>query len=189
MSKPSPTMATALRIGFLTYSIGAGYYMATKGGKWKSPFSWHPFLMTVGMIGCMGTAAITKKLGGYLNTKIHGMLANLGVMLSLGGLYAIYHNKNLWNKPHFTSPHGKMGVAVVVGGLGAGLVGAVMLHPDFGMDKTNKTIRMAHKLFSRTVMGLSWVVACSGVIHMTEDPVERLLFGVPLLLVAPLTLF
>ena len=53
-----------LKIAFLVYAVGAGYYAATRpNGQWKNPFSWHPFLMTVGMIGCMGIAAVTKKLG------------------------------------------------------------------------------------------------------------------------------
>lgn len=38
-------------------------------GKWRF-FSWHPFLMTIGMIGVMGISAATKKLGGYTNTKV-----------------------------------------------------------------------------------------------------------------------
>ena len=56
--------AMKLKIAFLVYAVGAGYYAATRpNGEWKNPFSWHPFLMTVGMIGCMGIAAVTKKLG------------------------------------------------------------------------------------------------------------------------------
>jgi len=56
--------ATLLNAAFLVYALGAGYYAGTRpNGQWRSPFSWHPFLMTVGMIGCMGIAAVTKKLG------------------------------------------------------------------------------------------------------------------------------
>lgn len=81
-SKMSSEMANALRMVFVLYSVGLGYYVARPGGQWKNPFSWHPFLMTVGMIGCFGVATITKKLGGYVNTKNHGIFANLGVVLS-----------------------------------------------------------------------------------------------------------
>jgi hypothetical protein len=56
--------ATLLTLAFLVYALGAGYHAATRpNGQWRSPFSWHPFLMTFGMIGCMGIAAVTKKLG------------------------------------------------------------------------------------------------------------------------------
>lgn len=39
------------------------------GAGWRL-FSWHPFLMMVGMIGLMGSGAMIKKLGGYTNTKV-----------------------------------------------------------------------------------------------------------------------
>lgn len=187
--KPSPQTTQALISAFAIYSVGAGYYAATRpNGQWRSPFSWHPFLMTTGMIGCMGIAAITKKLGGYTNTKNHGILANLGVMLCLGGFYAIYSNKNMWGKAHFTTLHGKAGLALIVMSIGAGMVGGVFLHPDFGMDKTNKTIRFAHKTFSRCVMAGAWMTAFYGFYTMTQNPVDLAIFGLPLLVLAPFTL-
>jgi len=144
--------------------------------------------MTVGMIGCMGIATITKKLGGYTNTKNHGYLAALGITLSLGGLYAIYSNKNMWGKQHFTTTHGKAGLAVVLMALGAGLVGSVFLHPDFGVDKTNKSIRWMHKTFARCVLAAAWGTAVYGFYTLTKDPIELALFAVPLLVLAPFTL-
>lgn len=178
-----------LLLAYVIYSLGAGYYAATRpNGQWRSPFSWHPFLMTTGMIGCMGMAAIIKKLGGYTNTKNHGILGNLGVLLSLGGFYAIYRNKNLWGKDHFTTTHGQAGVAIVLSAIGAGLVGGVFLHPDFGIDKTNKTIRLAHKTFARCLMAAAWMTAFYGFYTMTKNPVDLAIFGVPLLALAPFTL-
>ena len=140
------------------------------------------------MIGCMGIGSITKKLGGYTNTKNHGILGSLGLLFSLGGLYAIYHNKNLYERPHFTTYHGQFGLAFIVSSVGAGLVGAVVLHPDFGIDKMNKTIRFAHKTFSRVVMAGAWLTAFVGMYTMTQDPLELALFGLPLLALAPYTL-
>lgn len=187
--KPSNERSKALLLAFFFYSLGVGYYAAVRpDGKWKNPFSWHPFLMTVGMIGCMGIAAITKKLGGYVNTKNHGLLGNLGILLSLGGFYAIYRNKNLWGKEHFTSTHGKAGLAVIVASIGAGMVGGIVLHPDFGVDKTNKTIRFAHKTFSRCVLASAWMTAFYGFYTTTQDPIELAIFGLPLLVLAPFTL-
>lgn len=144
--------------------------------------------MTVGMIGCLGIAAVTKKLGGYVNTKNHGLIGNLGIMLSLGGLYAIYRNKNMWGKEHFTSTHGKAGLAVIVCSIGAGMAGGIFLHPDFGIDKTNKTIRFVHKTFARCVLASAWMTAFYGFYTMTQNPVELAIFGVPLLVLAPFTL-
>lgn len=137
----------------------------------------------------MGIAAVTKKLGGYTNTKIHGMLASFGYLLALGGLVAIYHNKNLWNKEHFTSLHGKIGIAVMALLLAPLLAGAVALHPDFGIDKTNKTIRKIHKVFSRILMAVAWGNSLYGLYGMrNQHPEELLLYGVPLMILMPLTL-
>ena len=54
---------------FLAFTAIMGYMAATSGGGW-SFFSYHPFLMVTGFIGMMGSAAVTKKLGGYTNTKV-----------------------------------------------------------------------------------------------------------------------
>ena len=144
--------------------------------------------MTLGMVGCYGIGAITKKLGGYVNTKNHGLLSGLGTLLNMAGLYAIYYNKNLMERPHFTTYHGQLGLALVVSSMGAGTVGAVFLHPDFGMDNTNQTIRYAHKVFARLVTGGAWATALLGMYTMTQDPVELAMFGLPLLVFAPYTL-
>eukprot|EP00339_Tiarina_fusa_P025198 CAMPEP_0117065278 /NCGR_PEP_ID=MMETSP0472-20121206/45630_1 /TAXON_ID=693140 ORGANISM="Tiarina fusus, Strain LIS" /NCGR_SAMPLE_ID=MMETSP0472 /ASSEMBLY_ACC=CAM_ASM_000603 /LENGTH=164 /DNA_ID=CAMNT_0004785831 /DNA_START=41 /DNA_END=532 /DNA_ORIENTATION=- len=159
-SKLSSSQHQALVAAFALYSLIVGYYAATRpNGKFRSPFSYHPFLMTLGMVGCAGIATVTKKLGGYANTKYHGYLANFGVLLNLAGLYAIYHNKNLMERPHFTSYHGIAGLALVLSSVGAGMVGGVFLHPDFGIDKTNQTVRYAHKMFARIVLGAAWATA------------------------------
>jgi hypothetical protein len=62
------------------------------------------------------------------------------------------------------------------------------LHPDFGLDKTNQTIRYAHKTFARLVLGCAWATAVMGMYNMTQDPMELAIVGVPLLLFAPFTL-
>ena len=109
-------------------------------------------------------------------------------MLSLGGLYAIYRNKEMWGKAHFTSTHGQAGLAIILLSVGAGMVGGVFLHPDFGMDKTNKTIRYAHKVFARGVLMAAWGTAFYGFSTMTSDPVQLAMFGLPLLVLAPYSL-
>jgi hypothetical protein len=54
----------------VVFSLLAGYNAGIQPtGVWRF-FSWHPFLMTCGMVGLAGIGAITKKLGGYTNTKV-----------------------------------------------------------------------------------------------------------------------
>ena len=148
----------------------------------------HPFLMTVGFVGFMGVGAVTKKLGGYTNTKLHGIMSSLGYILALGGFYAIYKNKNLWDRPHFTSLHGKMGLALLVMTFGPMVAGGVFLHPDWGLDKTNKLYRRVHKQFARVIMGSAWMTATYGFYTMSKDPVEVLIFAGPLVAMAPFVL-
>ena len=60
---------------------------------------------SIGMVGLMGTATLTKKRMGYVNTKMHGIIAWAGLLLSGGGFYVIYQNKNEMGKDHFTTLH------------------------------------------------------------------------------------
>lgn len=115
-----------------------------------------------------------------------------------------------------------MGLACIVSCLGLGFVGGYVLHPDFGVDKTNKNIRyvsssvmmefncvnvqynwkdfacshlsqyicyrLAHKLGARVVLLLAWFTAFMGINSLNADPVALAIFGVPLMVIAPLTL-
>jgi hypothetical protein len=55
---------------FAIFAVAGGYIAGIQPiNQWRF-FSWHPFLMTTGMVGLAGIGAITKKLGGYTNTKV-----------------------------------------------------------------------------------------------------------------------
>eukprot|EP00560_Eucampia_antarctica_P006599 CAMPEP_0197829424 /NCGR_PEP_ID=MMETSP1437-20131217/5881_1 /TAXON_ID=49252 ORGANISM="Eucampia antarctica, Strain CCMP1452" /NCGR_SAMPLE_ID=MMETSP1437 /ASSEMBLY_ACC=CAM_ASM_001096 /LENGTH=143 /DNA_ID=CAMNT_0043431085 /DNA_START=54 /DNA_END=485 /DNA_ORIENTATION=+ len=142
----------------------------------------------MGFVGFMGSAAHRKKLGGYSNTKMHGIIASLGVMFSIGGLYIIYSNKEMNGKAHLTSNHSLAGIVTVTGCIMAMIPGAFVLHPDFGIDRSNKNIRFAHKWFSRSVIALGWITCFMGLQQLTNDTVTLAMYGLPLLLLAPFTL-
>lgn len=189
---PGPSISKSnhqkVSIAFLAYAILIGRYIATQpNGKW-SFFSWHPFLMICGFMGAMGIGAVTKKLGGYANTKYHGYLASVGFMLACGGMYIIYRNKDIHGRDHFTSTHAWMGIATMVCAFLPMVAGAVFLHPDFGMDKTNKTYRFIHKWLSRiTIMG-AYVTGYWGLTKMSQDPLVLAAYALPLLILTPFTL-
>mmetsp|Transcript_31158 Transcript_31158/g.45851 ORF Transcript_31158/g.45851 Transcript_31158/m.45851 type:complete len:196 (-) Transcript_31158:133-720(-) len=189
---PLPTNKYLLLLSIVIgHSLLGGYYAGTRpeGAGWRF-FSWHPFLMMVGMVGLMGTATLTKKRMGYTNTKLHGMIAWAGLMSSYAGFYVIYQNKNTMGKDHYTTLHSKAGLAVLVGSTMLGMAGGVFLHPDFGIDKQNGLIRTGHKFASRGMLGLAWLATLSGLQTLIgEDDVEGLLFfAAPLVLAAPFTL-
>jgi hypothetical protein len=106
----------------------------------------------------------------------------------LGGLYVIYTNKSNNGSEHFTSNHGKAGLALIICSIGAGMAGGIFLHPDFGLDKTNKQIRFVHKTFARVVVACAWMVAVSGMYTLTSDVMSLAIVAVPLLVFAPFTL-
>jgi hypothetical protein len=109
-------------------------------------------------------------------------------MMIFGGLYVIYTNKSNNGSEHFTSYHGKAGLSLVICSIGAGMAGGIFLHPDFGVDKTNKQIRFVHKTFARAVISCAWMVAVSGMYTLTTDVMSLAIVAVPLLVFAPFTL-
>jgi hypothetical protein len=188
-SKPSPTQYAILVSALLAFSVGGGYFAGSQpAGTWRY-FSWHPFLMTCGMVGFAGIGAVTKKLGGYSNTKIHGFLGFLSVLCNAAGLYVIYNNKNAYGFDHLKTYHSQVGLVLAVACFGLGAAGSAFLHPDFGVDKTNKTIRYAHKTGARVVLAMSWITAMTGLWQLVpNEPWKVALYGGPLLLLLPFTL-
>jgi hypothetical protein len=76
----------------------------------------------------------------------------------------------------------------MAGALMASLAGGVFLHPDFGIDKTNQTVRFAHKWFGRSVMASAWITCVFGLMQLTSNPGTLAVFAVPLVILAPMTL-
>lgn len=66
----------ALCMCLILYSIIAGYIAGIQPTNQFRYFSYHPLLMTCGMIGSMSIGAITKKIGGYMNTKVSCFFRN-----------------------------------------------------------------------------------------------------------------
>lgn len=157
-------MHNALKWPLIAYSLLGGFYMSTVGknaGTWTW-FNWHPLFMLIGFVALAGNAALIKKIGGYENTKAHGIMMWGAVAAASFAWYVIYTNKEMLGKAHLMTIHGKLGFAVMLSYFGLGLAGGVALHPDFGIMKTNKTIRFAHKWGGRVVTMLAWTCCVLG---------------------------
>ena len=76
----------------------------------------------------------------------------------------------------------------MISSVGLGMAGGIFLHPDFGVDKTNKLIRKAHKWASRATLALAWVTAVGGLLQLTSDPLVLALYALPLVSLVPFTL-
>jgi len=191
MAGPAITDAKKNKLvaAFIAFSTILGYLAATlpTGAGWRF-FSWHPFLMTTGFIGMMGSSAIIKKRGGYANTKLHGILSSTGLMMAFGGLYVIYKHKENMGKDHITTIHGLAGIITIAAAVLPAMAGVVFLHPDFGIDKTNQTYRFAHKWLGRIVMTSAWITVFFGLMKLTSDIKILAAFAVPLVVLASMTL-
>lgn len=140
-------------------------------------------------IHCVRLSFLYPSLCDYSSVYfLKGILAFVGSTLSWLGFYVIYKNKDQMGKPHFATYHAIGGMVCLVGSSMIGAVGSIFLHPDFGIDKTNKTIRFAHKTSARVLLFMAWLVAFSGLATLTTDTIILGLFGIPLLAFAPFIL-
>ena len=93
---------------------------------------------------------------------------------------------------HLLTVHALAGAAVFCGMVGAALVGAIFLHPDTGLDKTNQTLRFAHKTFSRAVLVAAWMTATYGLYQLVppnpEGTLKWVMFAAPLVCLVPYVL-
>ena len=116
------------------------------------------------------------------------MLANFGLMLAFGSFYKIYTYKSANGRDHFASYHSQAGLAILLSLIGPAIAGTVFLHPDFGIDKTNKLYRKIHKQFARILLSLAWMTALYGLYTVTTDVMALAIVGLPLIVVYPFTL-
>ena len=95
--------------------------------------------------------------------------------------YVIYTNKIMMKRQHFTTIHGKLGIAVMIGYTLLAIGGAAGLHPDFGVLRTNKSFRTIHKWVGRLLTAAAWTCSVLGFITMQKVVAYQILFGLPLL--------
>ncbi|CBJ32849.1 cytochrome b-561 domain containing 2 [Ectocarpus siliculosus] len=107
-------------IGMMTTVLGLGLalFISIEAYSQGGLFAWHPFLMSFGALGLptAGIQAVRSRhaVGGMApktqRVQLHSALSNLALASMLGGLYAIYTNKEKMGKNHWTSWHSWAGV-------------------------------------------------------------------------------
>ena len=121
--------------------------------------------------------------------QLHALLASASTVTSLGGIYVIYTNKENNGYAHLRSNHALAGAACMAFCFMLGAAGSIFLHPDFGLQKTNQTIRLAHKMGSRLTLIAAWTTAFMGLYEMAPQNSTLLLaYGFPLLVLVPFVL-
>jgi hypothetical protein len=143
------------RVSLAILGGALGFWGASLAGPWKW-FSYHPVSMSISFISLGGAATLTKKLGGFQNTKLHGFMMGIAAALSTFGFWVIYSNKNLLKRAHFTTNHGKLGLVVSTAFIILAAFSSGALDPSWGFLKTNKAVRLAHKWGGRALIALGW---------------------------------
>ena len=165
----------------MVFGVAAAVYVLQLSGGPQRWFSWHPVLMTLACIPVIINATLLKKIGGLVNTRWHGYLFVLTTLLTVGGWYVIYSNKEMNGYPHLTSWHSWTGLFVLASFCGSSVFGLVALFPDWGVLKTNKSVRWMHKWGARVTIAVSWVTLVSGFIKLQPELTHQAIFAVPLL--------
>jgi len=89
-------------------------------------FSWHPNLFGLAIILYTEAYWVKRSFNPYYlrslfglgwtgRNRLHVLLSALASYSSYYGLYSIWVTKNINNKPHFTSWHGQVGLASMIG--------------------------------------------------------------------------
>jgi hypothetical protein len=94
--------------------LGFGYYFASTSKPAFQWFHWHPLMMMLAFVTFAGNGITIKKVGGLVNTRIHGNLMGAAWACAMFGGYVAWSTKDMYGKPHLTTPHGQCG-AVVLG--------------------------------------------------------------------------
>jgi len=104
-----------------TTILGTTGYFAFVSQPGSNLFSWHPFLMTLAMVGLLNEALLVVSLRWTLLPRslfvkwriyFHGYLEAGAFTATAIGFWAIYNNKELLAKPHFATWHGLVGLIV-----------------------------------------------------------------------------
>jgi len=86
---------------------------------WKiNPFSFHPLLMTIGLLFFYGNAIILyrtfKQIPKFTVKISHAALLILSLIFAAIGLAAIIRSKNLLNRSHFMTYHSWIGLTTMI---------------------------------------------------------------------------
>ena len=170
-----------LKVIILFYALILGWW-PVRNMSIDTWFALHPTSMTFSYAGLTYVGILYKQLGGYKNTIMHGYMMTAGCLLAAFGIYVIYTNKIILNKVHFTTTHGFYGIVAFIGYISIEIVGGLLLHPNFGLMKTNKLIKTAHRYFGHLIQSLCWYSIVNGFAKLETNNNTRAIFLAPLFL-------
>ncbi|XP_042211072.1 transmembrane reductase CYB561D2-like [Homarus americanus] len=173
MSTNSPSSTTAITmLLYLIRATGAIFpiYVGYLTKLGSSLFSYHPFFMTVAFTGLMTEAVFmfseaSLAAGRRHSTKItaHWFVLLLVAVAHSLGFASIYINKELNNKPHFTSWHGSVGLVTSVLLWAQLSVGVFAKYPRIlSRVMQARTVKANHGLFGMVVFSAGMITIALG---------------------------
>jgi len=142
------------------------FYTAAPG---SDLFSWHPTLMTISFCLLMSQAiAIFSPESSLLHSserkdkvQLHWILNLFALLAGAGGFGAIYLNKEIVGKKHFTTWHGLFGLITCIGVLVAAAGGIIAKYNQYVKDYIRPiNVKLYHATGSMIVFSLAMVTIC-----------------------------
>ncbi|SAL99209.1 hypothetical protein [Absidia glauca] len=130
-----------------------------------SVFSLHPFFMTLFIIllteGVTTLQPTRTKVEKRLGLHRHAIIQLFAFLSAVTGFSAIFYNKVLANKDHFTSGHGKLGLSVIAYLIFQASFGIVCAFVP-GLSPAIKNLWKYHRVTGYLLLSLVWITAVFG---------------------------
>jgi len=137
----------------------------------SSLFSYHPSAMIIMVFLAFEGILNFRSFPPKWRINLHGLFLGIGLTFGIGGLYAIYRNKNLQGKEHFTTWHGLLGLISLLLMIGQGLGGVLAKYS--GIRRVGDILKKAsmspgllkkgHRLNGRVLVPLLATTASLGI--------------------------
>ena len=131
-----------------------------------------PFMMMTTFLTLSGVSILTKKMGGVDNTMAHGYLMFAASGTASFGAYAIWSQKEMYGKPHLTTPHGQFGALTLALFIFYPIAAYIAYNPINGLFKQNQFARKLHKLSGKIIVAFGLITSCFGITSMENDPLK-----------------
>ena len=147
-------------------------YFALTASSGPVFFHAHPLAMTLAFVTAAGLATLFKKVGGLVNTRIHGYLMFGMSALAAAGGWVIWENKETFARPHLTTLHGQAGAALLLAAVPYPLLAWLLYNPDNGVKNKDPLWRTVHKWSGRSLVLGAFLLIFSGVYKLEPDPLK-----------------
>jgi cytochrome b561 len=149
---------------------------------------WHGLCMTIAILLLMIPGILVRQIKGKLNTKIHGILSFLSLLVQILGFSLIYRSKENRNKSHFTSVHGQLGVSVLLINAVFTVISFVWFEPDYRLFQPNWYMKMSHKWGGRLLACFFLYVMWLGYITRLPASISQWSLGVSFAVIGVITI-